>query len=92
LPEAPVLRRNLKMAIVEKLNEIEDFDDLKPEDTHFILENRNGEIRFEEGRGILKLSLIDKWKEVEDFDGSKPEDTHFTLNSMKGEIRFGDGL
>lgn len=49
LPETPVLRRSLKLALADEWNEVEDFDGSKPESAHFILDSLKGEIRFGDG-------------------------------------------
>lgn len=50
LPETPVLRGSLKLALAgEEWKEIEDFDGSEPESPHFTLDSMKGEIRFGDG-------------------------------------------
>jgi len=49
LPETPVLRGSIKLAIGEEWKEVADFDVSTPIDPHFTLESLKGEIRFGDG-------------------------------------------
>ncbi|WP_406661825.1 putative baseplate assembly protein [Methanolobus sp. ZRKC3] len=59
LQEVPVLNKSLKLWVAgEKWTEVDDLDGSGPEDTHFILDNENGEIRF--GDGLMgKVPSVD---------------------------------
>ncbi|HPS89963.1 MAG TPA: hypothetical protein PLC35_08340, partial [Methanosarcina vacuolata] len=49
LPETPVLRGSIKLALGGEWKEVEDFDVSTPKDLHFTLESTKGEIRFGDG-------------------------------------------
>lgn len=49
LPETPVLRGSIKLALDGEWKEVEDFDVSTPTDPHFTLESLKGEIRFGDG-------------------------------------------
>jgi predicted phage baseplate assembly protein len=91
LPETPVLRGSLKLALAgEEWNEVEDLDSSEPESTHFTLEILKGEIKFGDGiRGKVPREGTEirvlEYETVRGEKGNLPAGSRWTAKEVKLE-------